>query len=213
VKSRFEKFYFRARGAIKRRLSRILQYCKYKNLKDYNAKLYWSDRLLKYGVSFRGVGRIDLSENANKRMYREARQAFLRLCDEHDVKFSDISMLDIGCGTGFYAKIYQENGGKKYLGVDITDVLFPMLRREFPGFEFRRLDISMENLSGKFDLVIMIDVTQHIISSRKFSHAMENVRTCLNKNGLFITTSWLSNRISNSFYEVGRSMEVYKKRI
>lgn len=122
-------------------------------------------------------------------------------------------MLDIGSGTGFYAKTFLENGGKQYLGIDITDVLFNQLRQELPEFQFRKLDISIQKLNGnlQFDLIVMIDVTQHIKNDDKFFFAMQNIRSHLSEGGILIVTSWLSEKARHSFYEVSRSINAYER--
>jgi SAM-dependent methyltransferase len=102
------------------------------------------------------------------------------------VDFESASVLDIGCGTGFYAGILQELGVRKYIGVDITDVLFPELRERFPGFEFIRQDVTEEQLYGEFDLILMIDVIEHIVDESKLTAALANVEQALAPAGVFV---------------------------
>lgn len=178
---------------------------------EYNAKEYWRDRHSQYGFDLRGVGNKGLSSRENEHMYLEAKKVFLSLCQNHAIDFQNTLALDIGCGTGFYARVFLENGGKRYTGIDITDVLFDRLRQDFPQFEFLKLDVSIQAISAFFDLIIMIDVTQHITNNEKFSFAMQNVRSSLNKNGILIVTSWLNKDVRNSFYEISRGMDAYRK--
>ena len=72
---------------------------------------YWAERHRKYGFDLRGVGHKGLSHEKNQQMYIEARGVFLKLCREEGVDFATAHMLDVGCGTGFYAKIFSESGG------------------------------------------------------------------------------------------------------
>jgi cyclopropane fatty-acyl-phospholipid synthase-like methyltransferase len=144
-------------------------------------------------------------------MYDEAKRVFIALCKNQGLDFSNIRMLDIGCGTGFYAQIFRENGGRNYVGIDIADTLFGKLREMYPDYEFCKKDVGMQELEGKFDLIIMIDVTQHITDDVKFSYAMQNVKSHLTKDGTFIVTSWLNDKLRTSCYEVSRSMEAYNR--
>lgn len=178
----------------------------------YRPQAYWRHRLRKYEFDLRGVGHKGLSHQENERTYSTARSVFLELCCEQRIDFRSAHMLDVGCGTGFYAKAFQQAGGQHYLGIDITDVLFAKLRAQFLGFDFMKLDITSQELCGVFDLVVMIDVTQHIVSRRKFSSAMRNIRSHLRQDGILILTSWLSEKIvRRTSYEVARPLWLYKK--
>jgi len=96
------------------------------------------------------------------------------------------SLLEIGCGTGYYTGLMREWGVKKYVGVDITDVLFDRLEAEFPEYKFRKTDITSEKIMGNYDLILMIDVVIHIVTEAKLARAMENVKECLKKDGILI---------------------------
>jgi len=198
-------------GTITRELRRRLRRYKYQSRYVEDAEPHWANRLGKYGFDLRGVGNEGLSHEENERVYLQARGVFETLCKNENVDFAKVRMLDVGCGTGFYAKVFAENGGTDYLGVDITDTLFDRLREEFPTFKFRKLDITKQQLDGLFGLIIMIDVTQHITDEEKFSFAMQNIKSHLNQNGIFIVTSWLRERTQFNYYEVSRPFEVYKK--
>lgn len=178
----------------------------------YTPKQYWKNRHKKYGLDLRGVGNCAMSTAENEEMYQQAKDVFERLFRQEKIDFSKIKMLDIGCGTGFYAKIFQSHGGTNYLGVDITDQLFPQLRKEFPNFRFKKLDITKESINETFDLIIMIDVTQHIVDNSLFCGAMKTINTCLSPTGHFIVTSWLSDQFKKRRpHEVERPMNYYKK--
>lgn len=152
-----------------------------------------------------------MSTHENETVYQQARVTFLELCSQLKIDFANIKILDIGCGTGFYANIIQSQGGKDYLGIDITHVLFKEISPKFPEFNFRQLDITKEDVNGQFDLIIMIDVTQHIVENQAFSFAMQNVNSCLCKGGVFIVTSNLSESIGQlTPHVVERTMNCYK---
>lgn len=196
---------------LKRYPSLFLQAIKYWIPANYKSEKYWKDRLSKYGLELQGAGDIRLSHKENEQIYLKAKEVFLSLCRQEEVDFRKVRMLDIGCGTGFYAGVFLENGGKDYLGIDITDALFNKLRNIFPDSTFSKLDICTQELNDYFDLIIMIDVTQHIINSNKFSFAMQNVRSHLNENGIFIVTSWLNSEARYGLCELSRTMKAYKR--
>ena len=168
---------------------------------DYDAQKYWSDRFSKYGLSLKGAGHEGISEVKNELAYAEAKNIFLNICSQENIDFSTARILEVGCGTGFYTQILSELGTQNYLGIDITNVLFPELKQMFPHFDFIREDITTGEIQGEFDVIIMIDVIEHIVNEDKFTSAMENIKCCLSDSGVFIIAPLLeSNRQKKLFY-------------
>lgn len=202
-------------GVLARRARWLGQVLRYRLLRGYRSRAYWTHRLGRHGLGLRGVGCDSLSDEENRRMYEQARTQFLELCRDEVVELPAARVLDVGCGTGFYAGILAEAGCRQYVGVDITDALFGELRQRFQGFTFRRLDVTetgaaAQDLAGPFDLILMIDVTQHITEPARFSAAMQAIRRNLAEGGVFIVTSWLDAAARHSFFEVSRDLTAYK---
>ena len=198
-------------GVLRRRIGLLIDSYRYRTANGYDAARYWHDRLGNYQFDLRGVGNEGLNHDENARDYIKAAEFFLTICCEQGVQLAKSSVLEIGCGAGFYAGIVATSGGTDYLGIDITDALFPKLQERFNGFRFHHLDISQEQLTGEFDVIVMIDVTQHITDHARFSFAMQNVRSHLKENGVFIVTSWLDEHARQSFYEVSRPLAAYRR--
>ena len=79
--------------------------------------------------------------------------------------FNPKSMIDIGCGTGFYADQFPCPARK----IDIT-----------PNKGVEVVDISKPVDLGKFDLAICLEVLEHI--DEEFSDiAVENIKNCCNR--------------------------------
>lgn len=192
----------RARGGLLRLAERL----RFRTPAGYRAEAYWSARHRRFGFDLRGVGNKALSTPENEAMYAEARRVVLGLCRSQRVDFGRASMLDIGCGTGFYAGLYFEQGGKDYTGLDITDALFPDLRKRFPGGRFEKLDVSSETVEGRYGLVAMIDVSQHIVEEERFARAMQNVRRALRPGGVALLTAGERHE-DLSWYNVVRTVE------
>jgi 2-polyprenyl-3-methyl-5-hydroxy-6-metoxy-1,4-benzoquinol methylase len=194
------------------RLRAALNTLRYWRPDGYDAKSYWHNRLKKFGLdNLRGVGRAHQSHEENLKTYAEARNVFLRECAIQGVVFEQSEILDIGCGTGFYTQICKSQGATRYSAVDITDILFKELREKFLGYSFARLDITSQEPEGMYDLIIMIDVTQHITSPRKFSVAMQNLRRHVRKGGCIVLTSWLSHKTFKGFHETARTIDAYQR--
>lgn len=202
-----DSFAFVMRGLYKITIGKA----KYSRGQDYDASRYWHDRFSKYGFSLKSAGHEGLSEQENKKMYIEAARIFMSLCQEEEVNFKNVNILEIGVGTGFYTQLFYDGGAKEYTGIDITDVLFPALRRKFSNFNFIKKDVTTEKISGQFDVVVMIDVIEHIVDSAKFSYAMQNVKNCLSENGVFILAPIGKENKRFLFYERSWSLEDIKK--
>ncbi|MCK4452982.1 class I SAM-dependent methyltransferase [candidate division WOR-3 bacterium] len=187
LKKIFSRFKKGPSGFMKRALYTLLiEPVKYLRWNDYDAQKYWHDRFSKYGLSLKGSGDRRLSEEENTKMYAEAAKVFTELCQKVTIDFRSASVLEIGCGTGFYTQLLHNLGVKNYIGVDITDVIFTGLKKRFSGFRFIKKDITSDKIKGKFDLIVMIDVIEHIVKENKLSSSMENVKNSLSENGIFI---------------------------
>ncbi|HBQ97398.1 MULTISPECIES: class I SAM-dependent methyltransferase [unclassified Roseofilum] len=153
---------------------------------DYDAQRYWGDRLTRYGLSLQGVGHEGRSELENQEEYTQAGQLFIQACTQANINISQARILEVGCGTGFYTQILADLGARNYLGIDITDVLFTDLRDKFPQFSFQRQDITQYQEIGRFDLIVMIDVIEHIVIEKKIKDTLWNLQNYLNPQGKII---------------------------
>ncbi|MDD4531284.1 MAG: class I SAM-dependent methyltransferase [Candidatus Pacebacteria bacterium] len=178
---------------------------------DYKAEEYWRARFSRFGTGLRGVGYATKSEETNLLMYKRAVGTLSDFIKKEGINLSDSKILDVGCGQGFYAKFFSDAGIKDYTGLDITDILFGQLIQKYPGYRFIKGDVSARYIEGEFDLILMIDVTQHIVNDEKFVFAMRNVESHLRKGGHIIVTSYLAKEPRKiSFSNKARTMDDYK---
>ncbi|MCC6144299.1 MAG: class I SAM-dependent methyltransferase [Candidatus Hydrogenedentes bacterium] len=197
---------------IKRRVQYAIQKRRYTAAQGYQEEQYWTDRLGKYGLDKRGVGIDARSSEENEAMYADARRVFLDVVAREGIDFSRSRVLEIGCGVGFYTDIVKEQLCPDYTGVDITDALFAELRRRHSNYRFVKGDVTAVPLPTPADVILMIDVTQHIVDDGKFAAAMMNIREHLLPGGVFIVTSWLTpEREQDLFYHVRRPMRLYEQ--
>jgi len=177
---------------------------------DYSPEEYWEKRLSK-NFNLVGVGNKRLSERKNEELYQVKKEIVLRGFKNNGIKISDIKIADVGCGVGYWTSVFKENGCKDYLGIDISESAVERLKVIFPEYRFICANISELKIEEKFDLVFMIDVTQHIVDDEKFKNSMGFVKGILNDNGYLFVTSWLKNGVRNTYYEKSRGIEYYKE--
>lgn len=173
---------------------------RYRSKEGYNAARYWHDRFVRHGASMQAVGDEGLSERENAEIYAQAGKDFIDLCRQEGIDLASSRVLEIGCGNGFYTRLLQQHGVRDYVGVDITDVLFPKLTRQFPDYRFICQDVSSDKIFGEFDLVLMIDVIEHIVNEDKLGFALANAQRCLSSNACLMVSPVFDQEKHSLFY-------------
>ena len=166
----------------------------------YDAARYWSDRFTRYRGSLKGAGDEGLSEKENRRRYEEAARVFVEFCRSEGVDLPAARVLEVGCGSGYYTELLANLGVSSYVGFDITDVLFPELRDRFPEFDFEQGDITADKVAGTFDLIVLIDVIEHIVEDEKLSSAMEHLKGALAPGGVLVLAPVTQRPTHHLFY-------------
>lgn len=197
-------------GVLKRRWTSLSERIRFGDSLDYRAVEYWGLRHGTYGFDLRGVGDKTKSHEENVRLLEEGSEVFLKVCREATVDFTNARILDVGCGTGHFAGLLRQHSVREYLGIDIVDTLFEGLRTRMPGFRFQRLDVGTEPLGERFDLILAMDVLQHIVNNRKFSFALENIRSHLNVGGTVVISTVLGPLHREAFYVVRRPLKMFE---
>ena len=72
----------------------------------------------------------------------------------------DLRILDFGCGQGHYAAIAADFGN--VLAIDLSPVAIQHGRASYPHVEFRVGDVLKCDLPGPFDVVLSIEVLEHV---------------------------------------------------
>lgn len=168
------------------KLAKLTYYpIKYGKGEGYDAEAYWKDRLGRHGMSFRGVGHEGSDEAKNRLEYEKSLREFKDALREAGIDFAGKRVLEIGVGNGFYLD-FCSRGSAYYCAVDVTDVLFPELSKLYPEVKFVKADVRRLDLREKFDILLMIDVLEHIVSEEDLRSAMDNLKKHLAENGVII---------------------------
>lgn len=175
-------------GLVRRAVQKLLLGpLRYRKGGDYAAEQYWRDRLGRNAGSLRGPGHEGLSDEENARLYAEAAKVFRQACRAHGIDLGKASVLDVGCGTGEFTRLCHEEGVARYVGVDLTDVLFPTLSGAYPQYAFTRSDITTDRPEGRYDLVLALDVLEHVVDRDRLARALGNLAAAVAEGGhLFI---------------------------
>ncbi|MBS3156581.1 class I SAM-dependent methyltransferase [Candidatus Woesearchaeota archaeon] len=190
---------------------KIVEPIKYGNKEDYNVEKYWHDRFLKYDLNIKGASNDGISEEENYRMYKWAETIFINILRNKNLNPKTLKVLEIGLGNGFYTNIMNQLKVKNYTAIDITNILFSKLESKFPKYSFIKKDVTQEKLEGSYDLIIMMDVIQHIVNDSKLEFAFNNIKSCLSDKGIFILTPINKKTQKHLFYIKWRSLENIKK--
>ena len=100
------------------------------------------------------------------------------------------SLLDLGCGTGKHASLFQQ-AGYAVEGVDMSSTMLAQARQQFPALAFHQGDARHVRLSKTFDVVTsLFHVASYQTSDADFSDYLATVRTHMAPDGIFIFDFW-----------------------
>lgn len=155
---------------------------------SYRPQDYW-ERRLQGRFDLRGVGHRSFSAFYNRWLYKRKARCLSRAL--RGIPVQGATVLDVGCGTGFFVDWYLRHGAT-VSGIDITEVSIARLRERFPG-DFRTQDIGAADYvpPAPVDIVNMWDVMYHIVEPEAFDRTLRNVAASLKPGGHFLTTDWL----------------------
>jgi len=99
------------------------------------------------------------------------------------------TILELGCGTGNYTKIFSERG-YNVTGIDTSAKMLEIARKKSKS-TFLNLDMRSFLLPEKYDCCLaLFAVLGYVTSNSDVEKVLKNVRRHLNLNGLFIFDTW-----------------------
>lgn len=96
----------------------------------------------------------------------------------------DVTILDIGSGTGFLASYVREHGYNKITVSDRSKTALNLLNKQFDSVISINLP-NKPNLRKKYHCILLLDVMEHI---RDDYSTLENLKKLLKPNGVIIIT-------------------------
>ena len=172
---------------------------------------YWEKRLTEFrGLD--GVGFIGYGAAFNSWMYRARERVFRKQLSSLPLDFSQVNVLDIGSGTGYWVEVWKSLGVNSLTASDITEIASSKLAQRYPEYRVERLDISSAEvpamLGGTYQAVSAIDILFHITSDEAYSRAISNIGRLLKAGGYFVFTENLPhNPMVRADSQVNRTLD------
>jgi len=91
-------------------------------------------------------------------VHRHIQDDLVRVVTSLDVR----TVLDVGCGSGENLHRLAGLGRFDLTGTDVSEAALALARRRAPSATFSALDIERETLAKSFDLVMSIQVVEHL---------------------------------------------------
>jgi 2-polyprenyl-3-methyl-5-hydroxy-6-metoxy-1,4-benzoquinol methylase len=191
---------------------------------NFAPKQYWEERLKKH-CDLEGVGCEGRSVTLNQFLYRAKTRTMNRALNKLHLALSssNLRMLDIGTGTGFWIDYFLPKGIKSITAVDIAPAAVKFLKEKYCRLETMNFvcadaggDEFFEGIRSMFGLVIAMDVLYHIIESEKFYATIRNIARLLEPGGYLFLTDILSSSkklMSPQQHVHWRSLTAYKREL
>ena len=152
----------------------------------YEPREFWQRRLSEH-FDLRGTGETGLPLAYNRACYDLRRSVLDRALREAGVALAGRTVLDVGCGTGFFTAYYLERGAR-VTGLDIAPVAVERLEARHPDARFMLADVSEAALAERFDVVNAIDVLYHITDDARWERAVRHLAAAVAPGGLLLAT-------------------------
>jgi len=152
----------------------------------YDPREFWQRRLSEH-FDLRGTGETGLPLAYNRACYALRRRVLDRALREAGVGLAGRTVLDVGCGTGFFTAYYLE-GGARVTGLDIAPVAVERLRLRHPEARFLLADVSEAEIAERFDVVNAFDVLYHITDDGRWERAVRHIAAAVAPGGVLLAT-------------------------
>jgi ubiquinone/menaquinone biosynthesis C-methylase UbiE len=115
-------------------------------------------------------------------------------------------ILDLGCGSGIYAKLLKSRGAQVY-GIDISSKMIDIARANVKGADFRVGSVyNLPYKTGYFDVVVSAFVVEHFT---ELDAAFKEIRRVLKKNGFFVFS--IGNPVVDASHHIKGRARWYRK--
>ena len=163
-------------------------------MKPFDQRDYWRKRL-STRVDLSTVGHKSLGEHYNQYLYARRLEVLQRAVALHKIDPRSSAVLDVGCGSGFYTRLWADLQARAYTGIDLSERAIAALSVRYPAYRFVCGDITDRGFvleGGAFDVVTLFDVLYHITDNTRATKALENITAILKPDGTLFLFDQLS---------------------
>lgn len=173
---------------------------------------YWEKRLSEQ-FDITRTGTLGFSPEYNKWLYRAKIRALHYILKKYAIQITKKSIIDLGCGTGFFIDFYSQFAPSEITGIDITKTSVSQLSLRYPKYSFIQGKIESHEMQelGKFDIVNVFDVLYHLKITEDFTCVMQNIASITKAGGhIFITDLLGTSDIDAAEHVTFRGIATYK---
>jgi SAM-dependent methyltransferase len=174
----------------------------------YEPREFWQRRLSEH-FDLRGTGESGLSLAYNRACYALRRSVLDRALADAGATLAGRTVLDVGCGTGFFTAYYLERGAR-VTGLDIAPVAVERLAARHPEARFLLADVSEAEISGRFDIVNAFDVLYHITDDARWERAVRHLAAAVAPGGLLLATDTFAALGGLALHNRSRPLDRYR---
>lgn len=111
---------------------------------------------------------------------------------------NNMSVLDIGCGTGRLYQLLQEFQGVDYVGLDQSEGQIAMAKQDFPQNNYIVSEMTKLPLADKrFDFIFCIATLHHLPNENSRKQALLEMKRVLKPGGYLFMTNWNMNSLTS----------------
>jgi SAM-dependent methyltransferase len=181
-------------------------------LRENSAEGFWNNRIGD-NPDFSSIGCAGFGLQYNRWLYRIRAHRFRKVAGDLPFELRSASVLDVGSGTGFYLKLWQDLGVVAPEALDFSGSAVGFLKRQYPQLKIHQLDIGEQTLAlpaQSYDVISAFDVFFHIVDDNKYATALRNVAKLLKPGGylLFSENFTHHEHPRGGDYHYSRTLEV-----
>lgn len=157
----------------------------------YNANSWWDSDFYVSGVSDRQTISPKKNEISSLYHYCSVEQLILRHLFNNNIATDNISVLDIGSGSGHWIDFWQKLGASYIDGIDISESSIDHLKSKYLHNESilvhhgRSVDV-IRTLNRRFSVVNAIGVMFHLVDDQEWEDTITAVADNLDSEGIFV---------------------------
>ena len=182
-------------------------------MNESQVRQYWEERL-SAGPTLENVGWLGWGAGFNRWMYRIRAHVFVKrvraALKKQGIIADRLSVLDVGCGSGFYIDLWKRTGVRNICACDLTSAVVDTLSKRYPDVSFARADVGepiVPYAAESFDAISCMDVLFHIVDDNRYRQAVGHCAHLLKPGGLLILTeNCLHSPTVRSARQVSRSL-------